>query len=113
MKYSRDPRPVWATELTLMFACGFILASVLWLSLWFFNARPSQAMAMTEKESAMAACQAEKDRYRGQVGSLQAESKQLDAKLRDARLGWGRCLRGKEEATAPATAQASPPLGKP
>lgn len=113
MKYSRDPRPVWATELTLMFASGFILASLLWLSLWFFNARPSQAMAMTEKESAMAACQAEKDRYRGQVEVLQLESKQLETKLREVRLGWGRCLRGKEEATAAAAAPASPPPGKP
>lgn len=95
MKYSPDPRPVWATELGLMFGLGFLLASVLWLSLWFFRAQPSQAAVIDEKESELSVCQVERQRFREQAEQAQSDRERVSRQLRDAQIGWGRCLREK------------------
>ena len=95
-------RTGWGAELLAVFVCGFLLASMLWLGIWFFWTRPTQAAALGAKETALEAKGAAlRDRVaaKEQCGqllqSLQSESKQLDAKLNEALTGWGRCIKSK------------------
>jgi hypothetical protein len=85
----------WGAELLIVFISGFLLATVLWLGLWFLLARPVQAAAVREKETALLSCVATKDQSSELKDKVQAENKQLDAKLKEALLGWGRCIRSK------------------
>jgi len=97
MKYSRDPRPVWFTELLLVFALGFLLSTALWLGLWFFQTRPASAAALDEQETRLAACELQRDELQAQYSTVAEENQQLDGELRDAKLGWGRCIREKTQ----------------
>jgi hypothetical protein len=101
MKY-HDPKPFWATELALVFTTGFLLASALWLGAWFLYARPVQAAQQSETESALAICQSARDAMHKELEQVRAASQQAEVKLRDAMLGWGRCIRGKTEPEKPA-----------
>jgi hypothetical protein len=101
MKY-RDPKPSWATELAVVFVMGFLLASAVWLGAWFLYARPVQAAQQSETESALAACQTARDTFELHLQEARAASQQTEVKLRDAMLGWGRCIRGKAEGEKPA-----------
>ncbi len=105
MKYSSSSRTGWAAELLVTFAFGFLLATLLWLGLWFFHTRPAQATALRAKETALRAketalvnCVALQDHRLALKDTLQAEIKQIDAKLKEALKGWGDCIRSK---TAP------------
>lgn len=88
----------WARELTMAFAGGFLLASLLWLGLWYFQARPAQADALQEKESAvqeletrLEECLAEKQQA-GQAGQrLEMEVAQLDRQIKQAWAASSRC----------------------
>jgi len=100
-------RPIWVTELTLMFVLGFVFATALWLGLWFYHAQPSQAAAIDRKESALATCEEERDQFRHQSQQAQAQNGDLEKKLHDARVGWGQCIRGKGEAPASTDTAAS------
>ncbi len=97
MRYSRDPRPIWFTELLLVFALGFLLSTALWLGLWYFQARPASAAALDEQETQLAACELERDGLQAQNTAMTEEKEQLDTALRDAKLGWGRCIREKNQ----------------
>lgn len=103
MKYSSNPRPVWVTELTLTFFLGFALASGLWLGLWFLQARPAQAAAIDERETELAACQTAREALQTRHEEIAAARQQLDTDLREAKLGWGRCIREKSGSTAAGT----------
>ncbi len=97
MRYSSDPKPFWITELMVVFALGFALASALWLGLWFLQTRPAQAAALDQRDEQLAACQAARDELQAQHEQLVTAKQQLDSELRDAQLGWGRCLRSQRE----------------
>ncbi len=93
----------WGAELLLVFICGFLAATVLWLGVWFFLARPVQAAAvqakeaaLREKETALLSCVAAKDQFDELKNKIQAENKQLNAKLKEALSGWGRCIHNKD-----------------
>jgi len=108
MKYSANPKPVWITELTVTFFLGFTLATGLWLGLWFLQARPAQAVAMDEREAELAACQTAREELQKSHETIAAAKQQLDTELREAKLGWGRCLREKQGSeTAARDARAS------
>jgi C4-dicarboxylate-specific signal transduction histidine kinase len=90
----------WTRELVLAFAGGFLLASFLWIGLWYFQARPTQADALQEKESAVQElenrieqCLAEKRRAEQAGEHLEAEVAQLDRQLKQAWAAAGRCAR--------------------
>ncbi len=92
----------WGAELLVAFISGILLATVLWLGLWFFLARPVQAAAVRakeaavrEKETTLLSCVAAKDQSNELKDKIQAENKQLDAKLKEVLIGWGRCIKGK------------------
>lgn len=101
MKY-HDPKPFWATELAVVFFLGFLLASALWLGAWFLYARPVQAAQQNETESALAACQVARDGFQQQLEEARAAREQTEVKLREAQLGWGRCIRKEKEEGQPA-----------
>jgi len=98
---------VWVTELALMFALGFVLASALWLGLWFYHAQPAQAAAIDQKESVLTACEAERDQFQKQAEEVQFQNEDLEKKLHDARVGWGRCIRSQSETPASTDAAAN------
>lgn len=88
----------WAQELIFSFVGGFLAASVLWIGLWYFQARPTQADALQERESAVQElenrfdqCLAEKERAEQTGERLEAEVAQLDRQLKQAWTAAGRC----------------------
>ena len=80
------------TELPVMFVFGFLVATILWLGLWFLWARPAEAAALRvkdaalqvreaavrDKETVLLNCVAAKDQRDELRDKLQAENQQLD-----------------------------------
>ena len=109
VKYTSRAGAGWGTELLVMFVFGFLVATILWLGLWFFLARPAEAgelrakeaalqakeAALGDKETALLNCVAAKDQRDELRDKLQAENKQIDTKLKEVLKGWGNCIRGK------------------
>ncbi|MFQ5696478.1 MAG: hypothetical protein ACE5HB_10855 [Terriglobia bacterium] len=92
----------WTSELALMFTLGFVAASVFWVGVWVFHQRPTQASAMEQQESTVVSCQAENARLQEQARLVATEKTDLSGKLeesnrqlREAQLGWGRCIRSQ------------------
>ncbi|MFQ5662728.1 MAG: hypothetical protein ACE5HL_02730 [Terriglobia bacterium] len=90
-------KPAWAAELLIMFISGFVLASLLWLGLWYFQTKPAHAAALQTKENALLKCIAAKELCNQSRDKLQAENEDISAQLDKARVGWGRCIRSKQE----------------
>lgn len=81
----------WARELSFAFGGGFLLASLLWLGLWYFEARPTQADAIQEKESAvqemesrLKECATARSQALESNERLESEVAQLDHQLKQA-----------------------------
>jgi len=81
----------WARELTFAFGGGFLLASFLWVGLWYFQARPTQADALQERESVaqelelrLEKCNAERLQTAETNQRLESEVAQLDRQLKQA-----------------------------
>ena len=81
----------WSRELTIAFGGGFLLASLLWLGLWYFQARPTQADAIQEKESVvqemesrLEQCNTESAQTAETNQRLESEVAQLDRQLKQA-----------------------------
>lgn len=100
MKYSSDPKPFWITELMIVFVLGFALASALWLGVWFLHMRPAHAAAMDQRDQQLAYCQTARQQLHTQHEQVLAAKQQLDTELRDAKLGWGRCIRNQGQSAA-------------
>ena len=90
----------WAAELWVMFVLGFVLATLLWLGLWFFETRPAQAAALEAQGSALQNCLAEKQSCSQQREKLESENQEIAKKRDQALAGWGRCIRGESAAPA-------------
>ena len=93
-KYMTDANG-WSKELVTVFFSGFVVATLLWLGLWFFQAKPTQAAVWEAQESALQICLAEKQAVTSARTKLEADNEALTRRLKDASLGWGRCLRDK------------------
>ena len=74
VKYASRAGAGWGTELPVMFVFGFLVATILWLGLWFLWARPAEAAALT----VLLNCVAAKDQRDELRDKLQAENQQLD-----------------------------------
>ncbi len=99
-----------------VFVSGFVLATILWLGLWFFWTGPAQVAALWAKEGALRAketallnCVAAKDQCNEFRAKIQAENEENKAKLKEALLGWGRCIRGKNVPDAQEKPSPNPP----
>ncbi len=77
----------WGVELLIVFVSGFLVATMLWLGLWFFWTKPAQGAALEVKEAAFQAKESA-------LLNCVAAKNQCD-ELKEALLGWGRCIRGK------------------
>ena len=113
VKYSSSSGMGWGAELLAVFVSGFLVATVLWLALWFFLVRPAQSApartmeaALREKETALLNCVAAKNQCEELKDKVQAENQQLDTKLKEALVGWGRCIKSKN---APGTQEKPKP----
>ncbi len=91
-----DPVPGWTTELIATFVFGFVLATLLWVGLWFFRVKPDHAAASHAKETALRECAAAKNECDELRDKARAESGNIRQQLEEARLGWGRCLKSKK-----------------
>ena len=112
----RRLRTGWGAELLIMFSCGFLLATMLWVGLWFFWTRPAQAATLRAKETALQAneaalldCVAAKDQCNELKAKSDGENKALDAKLNEALIGWGRCIKSKNTPYAQEEAKPNTP----
>jgi septal ring factor EnvC (AmiA/AmiB activator) len=81
----------WTSELAIVFGAGFLAASLLWLGVWFFQARPAQASALEaqgselqETQQALAQCQTSVGLLTEDKAMLETEVKQLDTMLKNA-----------------------------
>lgn len=81
----------WRRELSFAFGGGFLLATLLWVGLWYFQARPTQADAIEEKQSVaqeleqrLAQCNEESTQAVEANQRLEAELAQLDRQLKQA-----------------------------
>ena len=90
----------WTRELTAAFGGGFLLATLLWLGLWYFQTRPAQAGALQERESAvqelelrLERCTAERQRAGEASQRLEGEVAQLHRQIKQAWAAAGRCAR--------------------
>lgn len=111
----------WGTELFLVFILGFVLATALWLGVWFVHAKPTHA-------DSLQSCLAEKQelaqlRARVEIEKRDSDQKleEVNAKLEDALAGWGRCIRSQTpadtqekpvESTSSPSSAASEPIAK-
>ena len=102
MKYKSSSGAGWRVELVATFVFGFSLATILWLALWLIQLRPARAAAFQEKEAALRAkeaalqnCVAAADQRGRLKDGLQAENKESNAKLKEALISWGRCIKSK------------------
>src|SRR5712692_6950460 len=84
----------WGVELLIVFVSGFLVATMLWLGLWFFWTKPAQGAALEVKEAALQAkesallnCVAAKNQCDELKDRIQAENQQLDSKLKEAFIG--------------------------
>ncbi len=107
MKYTNRTRTGWTAELLVMFVSDFLLATMLCLALWFFQLKPAQAAALRAKEGALQAketaflnCLAEKNQCSELKDKIQAENGEINAKLKEALVGWARCIRSKNAPNA-------------
>ena len=95
MKYS-DPAPGWTTELIATFVFGFVLATLLWVGLWFFKTKPGYAATLQARETALRECVAVKNECSDEKNKARAVNESIIRQLEEARLGWGRCLKSKK-----------------
>ena len=115
VKYSSSSGMGWDAELLAVFVSGILVATILWLALWFLRARPAQAVALQAKESALQAkeaallnCVAAKDQCTELKDKIQTANGEINAKLKETLVGWGRCIRSKN---APDTQEKPKPNG--
>lgn len=95
----------WTRELAIVFAMGFAAATVLWLGLWFFQARPAQAGVLEAQGSELQTAQTELRECQASVqvltedkAMLETEVKQLDTMLKRAWASAGRREQAKPQA---------------
>ena len=96
MKYS-DPAPGWTTELIATFVLGFILATLLWVGLWFFKTKPDYATAVHARETALRECVAARKDCDGLRSNAAAENENIRKQLEETKSAWSRCLKSKKE----------------
>lgn len=108
----------WTAELFLMFVCGFALASLFWVAVWFFHSRPAHADALQEQETALEKCTAQTREFDDMRNKILAEKEAVsrrleesDRKLQEARQGWGRCIRSKRSGDNQNTAAGNSSVG--
>ena len=85
----------WTGELVLMLVAGFVLATLLWVGLWFLHLKPDQALVLQEQMAAVERCLAEKESWHQEEQRLKAENREISRRLNQARAGWARCIRSK------------------
>ncbi len=95
----------WTSELAVVFGTGFAVATLLWLGVWFFQARPAQASALEAQgselqqvQSELAQCQASEKLLTEDKEILETEVKQLDTMLKRAWAASARRSPAKSEA---------------
>lgn len=83
-----------------MFAAGFVVATMLWLGLWFFHAGPAQADVLRGQETELESCLAEKKACGEFVDAIEEEKEEsgrrlaeTNRKLDKALRSWGRCIK--------------------
>ena len=102
----KSPGTGWGAELLVVFISGFLLATILWLALWLLWTRPGRGALFQEKEAALRAkesalqnCLAAKDQSEQSKNNLLAQNSEIEAKLKNALIGWGRCIKGKTQSS--------------
>lgn len=90
-------RSGWAAELLIMFVFGFLLATLLWVGLWWFQAKPAHAAALQAHETELNKCLGAKELCDSQRVKILAENQEVNRKLEEALVGWGRCIRSTQE----------------
>ena len=99
----------WTRELAMVFGTGFAAATVLWLGLWFFQARPAQAGALEaqgselqQAQTGLTECKASVEVLTEDKAMLETEVKQIDRMLKNA---WAAASRRGQSKQTPANAE--------
>lgn len=102
-----DPKPIWATELVMLFSLGFLTASLLWIGVWFFSLQPEYHAAVDEKTAALATCSAERSELEGQLEQVRSAGETSESKLGEITTRLGRCMRDKRNLETNAQTQSA------
>ncbi len=90
-----DPKPIWATEMVILFSLGFLTASLLWIGVWFFSLQPQYQAALDEKTAEVAKCATERSEVEVQLEQVRGAGETSESKLGEITTRLGRCLRDK------------------
>ncbi len=87
----------WSRELLAMFIVGFVAATLLWVGVWYLQARPAHADAIQAQEterqqvrSQLQQCTAERDQLRHASDQQQRRVRELDQQLKGAWAAYAR-----------------------
>ncbi len=87
----------WNRELLVMFTVGFVAATLLWVGVWYFQARPAHADMLqaqeTERQQAQSQlqqCTVERDQLRQTNTRLDRRVHDLDQQLKNAWAAYSR-----------------------
>src|SRR5574341_393942 len=87
----------WSRELLMMFAMGFVAATLVWFGVWYFQARPAHADAIQAQETELQQtqkqlqqCQTERDQLRQTHEQLTRRVRDLDQQLKNAWAAYAR-----------------------
>ncbi|HSC78193.1 MAG TPA: hypothetical protein VLB32_06490 [Candidatus Acidoferrales bacterium] len=92
-----DTSRQWSRELLAMFIVGFVAATLLWVGVWYLQARPAHADAIqaqqTERQQAQSQlqqCTAERDQLRQASEQRERRVRELDQQLKGAWAAYAR-----------------------
>ena len=88
----------WSRELVVMFTVGFVAATLLWVALWYFQARPAHADILQAQETELQQtqtqlqqCKTEREKLGQTREQLERRVHELDQQLKSARAAHSRC----------------------
>ncbi len=87
----------WSRELLAMFIVGFVAATLLWVGVWYLQARPAHADAIQAQESErqqaqsqLQQCTAEREQLRQSSEQRERRVRELDQQLKGAWAAYAR-----------------------
>lgn len=102
-KYA-DSAKLWTAELFVMFLAGFVAATLLWVGVWYFQARPAQADILRAQETELQQverqlqqCRADNQHLTEENARLNEATNQLDRALKRAWIAHGRCVQESKQ----------------
>ncbi|HXE74604.1 MAG TPA: hypothetical protein VNN18_03065 [Candidatus Xenobia bacterium] len=87
----------WSRELLVLFLLGFVAATLLWVGVWYFQARPAHAdivraqeTELEQTQSRLQQCTAEREKLGENNQQLERRVRELDQQFKNAWAAYSR-----------------------